>query len=257
MSDTPSFLTTPSGYALAYHRFSSGEPTVVFCHGYGSSMRGDKALAMEQACRQWGISFVRFDLSGCGESAGDFASATMQRWRDDALQIIDQLTAGPLVLVGSSMGAWLMVLIATARPHRIAECFGIAAAPDMTDYKFAHGLTELQRQTLQDEGVIYFDNSSGEPSIPLYKSLMDSGSHMRVLETAINLPIPLTLVHARDDSDVPWQRSQILQTLWAVASCELTLLPQGGHRLSDEQSINTLLETLQRIVHRVLPSDDD
>lgn len=254
MSETPRYLPTPSGDALAYHYSAGAEPTVVFCHGYGSSMRGEKALAMEQACRQWGVGFVRFDLSGCGESDGNFANATMTRWRDDALQIIDHVTTGPVVLVGSSMGAWLMVLIAKARHQRVVECFGIAAAPDMTDYKLAHGLSVAQQQVLQSEGVIGLHKGDDEPPMPLYNTLLQSGSQQRVLEGAITLPIPLTLVHARDDQDVPWQRSQALQNLWHGAPCELQLLTQGGHRLSDEQSIGILLETLQRIVRRHLPN---
>lgn len=254
LSTTLNYLTTPHQYRLAYHYIPGNEPTVVFCHGYGSNMQGDKAVAMENACLTWGQSYLRFDLSGCGASEGDFASATMTRWLDDALYLIDQITTGPIILVGSSMGAWLMVLIAQARPERVVRCLGIASAPDMTDYKLAHGLNEAQQQRLKSEGVIGLHNPDFETPLPLYLTLLISGALHRVLETPINLPIPLTLIHARDDQDVPWRRSQALQTLWMGAKCELILLPRGGHRLSDESSLAVLIDALQKLVQQTLPS---
>ncbi len=252
MEDSPAYFTSSHGYRLAYHYAPGTEPTVVFCHGYGSSMRGDKAIAMERACRDWGYGFLRFDLSGCGQSEGDFATATITRWRDDALQLIDHITSGPLVIVGSSMGGWLMVLIALARRERIIQCLGLASAPDMTDYKLAHGLSEEQQLVLASEGVIGLHNPDFNDPLLLYKMLLDSGSQHRVLDGAINLHIPLTLIHARDDQDIPWQRSQVLQEHWHGAPCELVLRPQGGHRLSDTSSLATILDTLHKLVAQAL-----
>jgi pimeloyl-ACP methyl ester carboxylesterase len=251
MEVKPSYFTTGAGYRLAYHYTPGREPTVVFCHGYGSTMRGDKAIALEQACRSWGLAYLRFDLSGCGDSEGEFASATMTRWRDDALQLIDHITSGPLVVVGSSMGGWLMVLLALARPQRIVHGLGLASAPDMTDYKLAHGLNDAQLRVLASEGVIGLNNPDVAEPLPLFKTLLDSAAHHRVLEGSIMLTIPLTLIHARDDQDVPWQRSQALQAHWHGEQCELLLLPHGGHRLSDSKSLATIIERLHKITQSI------
>lgn len=256
MDTSPRFFTTNAGYRLAYHYTPGAEPTVVFCHGYGSNMRGDKAIAIENACRDWGIGCLRFDLSGCGQSEGDFASATITRWRDDALQLIDHVTTGPVIVVGSSMGGWLMVLLALARPQRVTQCLGLAAAPDMTDYKLAHGLSEAQQRVLASEGVIGLHNADFSDPLPLFKTLLDSGAQHRVLEASITLPMPLTLIHARDDKDVPWQRSQALQAQWHGDQCELVLLPHGGHRLSDPASLAIILERLYKLVHKALRKTD-
>jgi pimeloyl-ACP methyl ester carboxylesterase len=250
MNDTK-FLSTSRGYALAYRYTPGKEPCVVFIHGYGSTMQGDKAIYFEQFCRKQNNSFLRFDLSGCGESEGDFSDATIERWLKDCEDIIDKIATGSLILIGSSMGGWLMTLLALARQQRVAACFGIACAPDMTAYKLSQGFSEAQTLVLNAEGVIDLESHSAETSLPLYKKLLYSGTKYSILNSSITLPIPLHLVHARDDLDVPWQRSQALQTIWHCGKSDLTLLSSGGHRLSDELSLQLLGEILEKLLHDV------
>ena len=248
MPDNIKYLTTLSTHQIAYHYSRGNQPTVVFIHGFGSSMQGDKAVAMEEACRRWGHAFIRFDLSGCGQSSGDFSSATIDRWLADAIAVIDKLTQGPLILVGSSMGGWLMVLIAQARQERIIHCVGLASAPDMTDYTLTSKFNRDQCEALEKEGLIMIHNPDFDDPMIIYKLLLDSGKKHNVLKAPIMLNIPLNLIHARDDKDVPWQRSQILHEQWHGAPSELLLLPQGGHRLSDNKSLSVIINQLRIIL---------
>lgn len=254
---TLNYLKTDRGYSLAYHYQAGHEPTVVFLHGYGSAMAGEKALAIENLCISNGQSFLRFDLSGHGESGGDFSQATIGQWRQDCLDAIEHIVSGTMILVGSSMGGWLMTLIALAIPSRIKACMGIAAAPDMTEYKLMNGLTEAQKLVLKSEGVIDLHSHSAETPLALYQKLLQSGKSYCVLESSILLNIPLTLVHARDDKDVPWQRSRALQDCWHGATCQFLLTPNGGHRLSDTESLNQLCDILLSIImsHREKPHE--
>jgi len=133
-------------------------------------------------------------------------------------------------------------------PMRVKGCLGIAAAPDMTEYKLSHGLNDEQRLVLNSEGVIDLHSHSSEQPLPLYKTLLDSGKPHCVLDSSILLNIPLILVHARDDRDVPWQRSQALQACWHGANCEFLLTQYGGHRMSDDASVKLLCDTLSKLI---------
>lgn len=246
--DAINFLPTVRGYSLAYRYTAGAEPCVVFIHGYGSTMQGDKALFFERFCRSKKLSFLRFDLSGCGDSQGLFSTATIERWLKDCEDIVDKITTGPIILIGSSMGGWLMSLLALARPQRVIACLGLASAPDMTAHKLEKGFSEAQHLVLKAEGVIDLHSHSAEQPLPLYKKLLDSGAKYSLLEGSITLNIPLYLIHARDDKDVPWQRSQALQEIWHGSKCELTLLTSGGHRLSDALSLQVIGDVLNRIL---------
>ena len=150
----PQFLTRPGRPDIAYHRLEGKEPTVVFLHGFRSDMEGSKALALEGHCRAQGQAFLRFDCSGHGQSGGDFTDGTIGQWAVDALAVIDAVTDGPLILVGSSMGGWIALLVALARKERVAGLIGIAAAPDFTEELVASELTPDQRETLKRDGVV-------------------------------------------------------------------------------------------------------
>src|SRR5271154_3639058 len=147
-------LPRPDGATIAYHRLAGAGPGLVFLGGFRSDMTGSKALFLEDYFRQRGRSYVRFDYFAHGQSSGDFADGTISRWRDDAIAVIDSLTEGPQILVGSSMGGWIMVLAALARRERVAALIGIAAAPDFTTDLLPQRLSEAQRRKLFDEGRI-------------------------------------------------------------------------------------------------------
>src|SRR5712691_4368001 len=145
-------LARPDGATIAYHRRPGAAPGIVFLGGFRSDMTGTKALFLEEYCRRRGRAFVRFDYFGHGASSGDFADGTIGRWRDDAVAVIDSLTDGKQVLVGSSMSGWIMLLAALARRERIAALVGIAGAPDFTEELLWPRLTPAQRQEIIEHG---------------------------------------------------------------------------------------------------------
>src|ERR1700685_2224862 len=143
-------LARSGGATIAYNRLAGAGPGIVFLGGFRSDMTGTKALFIGDYCRRRGRAYVRFDYFAHGQSSGDFADGTISRWRDDAISVIDSLTEGPQILVGSSMGGWVMVLAALARPERIAALVGIAAAPDFTTDLLPQRLSEAQLRALRD-----------------------------------------------------------------------------------------------------------
>ncbi len=175
----PGAIDRPGGHRLAYHATpgaattSGAAPGVVFLGGFMSDMTGTKAMALEGHCRARGLSFVRFDYLGHGQSSGAFVDGTIGRWADDAIAAIDNLTEGTQVLVGSSMGGWIMLLAALARSERIAGLLGIAAAPDFTEDLIWHGLDHGQRATLMDEGVINLPSDYGDEGYPSSRGLIE------------------------------------------------------------------------------------
>src|ERR1700733_4001235 len=179
-------LARPGDATIAYHRLEGAAPGIVFLGGFRSDMAGTKALFLEDYCRRRGRAYVRFDYFAHGQSSGNFADGTISRWRDDAIAVIDSLTEGPQILVGSSMGGWIMVLAALARPERIAALVGIAAAPDFTSDLLPQRLHDAQRRTLRDEGSIVLP-SSYDPAGYLYtRALVEDGDRNLVLRGDID-----------------------------------------------------------------------
>src|SRR5437762_3656247 len=150
----PAILARPDGATIAYHRLAGDPPGIVFLGGFRSDMPGTKALFLEDYCRRRGRAYVRFDYFAHGASSGDFAQGTIGRWREDAIAVIDSLTEGPQILVGSSMGGWIMLLAALARPRRVAALVGIAAAPDFTEKLLPARLTPEQHREIEETGVV-------------------------------------------------------------------------------------------------------
>src|SRR6202167_4137976 len=150
----PSILTREDGATIAYHRMAGRAPGVVFLGGFMSDMNGTKAASLDAFCRARGQAFVRFDYFGHGRSSGEFSAATVGRWTDDALCVLDNLTAGPQVLVGSSLGGWIMLLLAMARPARVKALIGVASAPDFTEDLMWAEFTAEQRAAIQRDGFL-------------------------------------------------------------------------------------------------------
>ena len=142
-------LTCESGTSIAYHKLEGKSPGVIFMGGFMSDMNGSKAIALEEICRELGIAYVRFDYLGHGNSSGNFSDGTISIWAGDALAIFDNLTNGPQIIVGSSMGGWIMMLTAISRPKRVFGLLGIAAAPDFTEDLLPRELTRVQMAEIQ------------------------------------------------------------------------------------------------------------
>ncbi len=246
-------LTRLEGATIAYRRLGGAAPGIVFLGGFRSDMTGAKALFLEDYCRWRDRAYVRFDYFAHGRSSGDFADGTISRWRDDAIAVIDSLTEGPQILVGSSMGGWLMVLAALARPERVAALVGIAAAPDFTSDLLPQRLSEAQRRALQDDGRVVIASPYDAAGYLYTRALVDDGDRNLVLRETIPLACPVRLLHGMADESVPWRQSLKLAEKLQSPDVALTLVKDGDHRLSREQDLARLGRALDEIAQRVAP----
>lgn len=241
-------LTRPDGATIAYHRNAGRAPGIVFLGGYRSDMTGTKALFLDDYCRRSGRAYLRFDYFGHGESSGDFAAGTIGRWREDAIFMIDSLTEGPQILVGSSMGGWIMLLTALARRERIAALVGIAAAPDFTEELLPARLGPEQRREIEEKGAVVVP-SEYDPAGYLYtRALLEDGRRHLLLRGPIALDVPVRLLHGLADSSVPWQLSLRLAERLASHDVAVTLIKDGDHRLSSEADLARLARTLDGLL---------
>jgi pimeloyl-ACP methyl ester carboxylesterase len=247
-------LDRGDGVALAWRRTAGRGPTVVFLPGYRSDMTGDKATGLAEFCAARGQAFLRLDYSGHGASGGVFTEGTIGRWRDDALLLIDRLTEGPLVLVGSSMGGWLALLVALARPGRVAALVGIAAAPDFTETLMWDAMTPAERALLERHRVVHLPSRYGEPT-PLAFGLIEEGRNHLLLRGRIALRFPVRLLHGQRDDDVPWETALKLAAALEGDDVRVTLVKDGDHRLSRPQDLVLLRETLAALLG-LLPGED-
>lgn len=242
---TPSILTRDNGATIAYHRTPGKPPGVVFLAGFKSDMTGGKALALEAFCRARGNAFLRFDYQGHGQSSGRFDDGTIGEWSSDAIDVLDKLTDGPQVLVGSSMGGWMMLLAARARPERIAGLIGLAAAPDFTEDLIAAGLSDAQRAELDANGFVLAPNDYGEGDpYRINKLLLDEGGNQLLLRRPLRLDCPVRLIHGVNDKDVPWETSMRIMDTVTSADVDVTLVKAGEHRLSENHDLDRLRRTL-------------
>jgi pimeloyl-ACP methyl ester carboxylesterase len=233
-------LARADGVSLAYRLIDGAGPTIVFLPGYRSDMTGGKATALADWAQANGRAVLLFDYAGCGESGGDFDTATLTEWRDDALHLIDMLTAGPLLLVGSSMGGWIALLVALARADRIAGLIGIAAAPDFTDW----GFSQDEKLELLSKGRIERPSDDGDPPQVTTRAFWQSGEAHRLLQGEIAIDCPVRLIHGQRDAVVPWHHSTHLADRLRSANVQTLLVKDGDHRLSRPQDILLLLATV-------------
>jgi pimeloyl-ACP methyl ester carboxylesterase len=231
------------GVELAWARYEGRGPTVVFLPGFRSDMTGDKATALAAFCAERGQAMLRFDYSAHGASGGRFEDGTIGRWTDDAIAVIDRLTDGLLVLVGSSMGGWIALLAALARPDRVAALIGIAAAPDFTEALMWQAMTVEQRTTLMRDGVVNRPSQYGEP-YPITRALIEDGRTRLLLNAPIALDCPVRLLHGQDDPDVPWELAPRIAERVTGRDVQVILVKDGDHRLSRPQDLALLRRTL-------------
>lgn len=238
------FLTAPDGAAIAYRKQDGDGPTVVWLGGFRSDMTGTKAQALADACAAAGRAFLRFDYFAHGESSGDFADGTISRWRADALEVIDRLTDGRLLLVGSSMGGWITTLAALARPERIASLVLIAPAHDFTETLMSPGLPDAAQAALATTGRWERPSAYGDGPYVITRKLLDDGAAWSVLDAPIAIDAPVRILQGMDDPDVPWPHALKVAQALTGKDVRLTLIKDGDHRLSRPQDIALLLETV-------------
>jgi pimeloyl-ACP methyl ester carboxylesterase len=230
-------FTLPDGTRIA-HRLTPPKdrnaPTIVFLPGYMSDMGGSKATMLFNAAKEARIGALLLDYSGCGLSSGDVADGTLTRWRDEVLALIEARVSGPVVLVGSSMGGWLMLMVALALPKdRLLSMAGIASAPDFTQW----GYTSAQKADLVAGKTVLEDNPYGPEPTPTHPRFWADGENNRLLEDELPIDVPTVLIHGQRDSDVPWEISLRLSVTLRSDAVQLCLVKDGDHRLSREADL--------------------
>ena len=224
-------LDRGDGVALAYDLVPGRGPTVVFLPGFHSDMAGVKAIHTLAFCEQRGRAMLRLDYSGHGESGGAFTEGSIGRWCADALAVIDAVTTGEVLLVGSSMGGWIGLLIALARPGRVVGLVGIAAAPDFTERLMWQAMAPAERLLLEREGRITHPSEYGEALVITHELIADGRRHL-LLDAPIALDMPVRLLQGQRDADVPWETAVTLAERLTGADVRVVLVKDGDHRLS-------------------------
>ena len=224
-----------AGRRIAYRMRHGAAPTLVFLPGYASDMEGTKALALDAFAGRHGLAMLRLDYSGTGSSGGRFEDGTLALWLEEALAAIDELTEGPLIIVGSSMGGWIALHLALLRRERMHALVGIAAAPDFTDW----GFTPEQAAQLHDGGR-------------MTRVFWESGQQLLLLGKEIAIDCPVRLLHGERDEEVPLDVA--FRTMRALRSADVQLitLKGGGHRLSEPHEIDAILRTVASLIPQPL-----
>ena len=234
------FHTMPDGRRIAFRQAEGAGPTLVFLPGYMSDMAGGKATALFDWAQARGQACLLLDYSGCGESDGDFAEGTLSLWRDEILALVDARVSGPVVVIGSSMGGWLMLLVGLALGERLAGLVGIASAPDFTQW----GRSESDKARLSAGETVYDENPYGPEPTPMHPGFFADANAQLQLGGTIPIDAPCHLLHGQRDSDVPWDISMRLAGALRSDAVQVTLVKDGDHRLSREQDIDLLLQLI-------------
>ena len=213
-----------AGRAIAYRLRRANVPVILFLPGYASDMEGAKALALDAFAAERGLSMLRFDYSGTGSSPGKFEDGTLALWLEEALAILDQLTDGEVIVVGSSMGGWIALHLALLRPDRVRALVGIAAAPDFTNWGFADGDAAVANN--------------------IARGFWESGQQLLLLDHPIGVECPVRLLHGELDRDVPLDVAFRLMRALRSSDVQLNVLKGGGHRLSEPHEIRAILDTV-------------
>lgn len=236
-------IRATDGTELAWARQDGRGPAVVFLSGFMSAMSGAKATSLGDWCASRGQAFLRFDYAGHGESGGAFTEGTIGRWLGDALAVIDALTEGPLLLVGSSMGGWLALHVALARPGRVAGLVGVAAAPDFTEALMWQAMAPPEQAALLREGRLVVPNQYGD-ALTITRALIEDGRERLLMGGPIPLRMPVRLLHGQRDTDVPWETAPRLAGLLEAEDVQVTLIKDGDHRLSRPADLDLLAATV-------------
>jgi len=233
----PSILAREDGATIAYHHNSGSGPGVIFCGGFKSDMTGNKATALDSFCRERGQQYTRFDYQGHGASSGAFEEGTIGLWRDDLLTVFEEVTDGPQIVVGSSMGAWMALLLTLLRADRIAGLVLLAPAADFTTELLWKSLTPDARAQIEREGMWLRPSIYDDGPYPITRELIEESRKHLVLGHPINFEGPVRILLGLQDEAIPVEH--ILRTADAITSenIEITLIKNGDHRLSNPDDL--------------------
>jgi len=245
-----SYSKHADGTQLAYRHHpaiakQNRQPGLLFLPGYGSDMEGTKATTLFSWANQQGLQVTLMDYGGHGSSSGQFTQGTLGQWCDHARHILETITSGPQILVGSSMGGWIMMLLALQYPQRVCGLMGLATATDFPSRLILPALSDQQKQALNTSGEIFLNYSS----LPMTQRYIQESVNHHLLDTKrlANLTCPVTLIHGVQDSVVPWRWSCQLQQELGSDSVTVILIKHGNHRLSDPESLDILIDSLARL----------
>jgi pimeloyl-ACP methyl ester carboxylesterase len=244
---SPDFLNLQDR-RIAYQRLRGriDVPGVIFLGGYGSDMTGTKASWLAERCAEAGYPFLRFDYSGCGQSSGEFRKSGIGSWFEDASAVLEALTDGPQIVIGSSMGGWLALMLARQQPERVKALIGIAAAPDFTEDLIWMRLSPEQRAELETQGVMQDPTAPPEAQLPITLHLINEARKHFLLRSKIDIACPTHLLQGLRDMDVPWQHVLRVAEHIAHDDVKVTLIKDGDHRLSRPQDLELLWQSVQR-----------
>ncbi|MCO6363936.1 carboxylesterase [Paracoccus sp. 08] len=244
------YLTTETGRRIAYDRLEGQGPGIVFLGGFRSDMQGSKAVHLRDWAAAHGRAFLRFDYSGHGASDGVFEEGCIGDWAADARAAIEALTQGPQVLVGSSMGGWISLLMARTIPDRVAGLVTIAAAPDFTERGLWAGFSPDQRESLMRDGRVALPSEYGEPLV-LTRRLIEDGRNQLVLNQPLSLPFPARMLQGTADADVPVSWAIDLLDHASGEDLRLTLVKGADHRFSSPDCLDLIVATIEEVVQNV------
>lgn len=242
----PHVLRRPDGAGIAYHKVPGESPGVMFCGGFMSDMTGTKALALEERCRESGRAFVRFDYRGHGQSEGRFVDATIGDWARDAQAVLDEVAEGPQVVVGSSMGGWMMLLLALRRPARVHGLVGIAPAPDFV-LRMWEEAPEEAKAALRRDGVWRRPSDYSDEPYSITMRLIEEGRSHLVGGRLAEVRCPVRILHGMADPDVPWRLSLDLIERLGSADAAATFVKTGDHRLSAPADLDRLWAAVEEL----------
>ena len=231
---------------IHYKHLSGKSPGIIFLSGYLSDMEGNKALALEECCKELGHSYTRFDYRGHGISDGTLVDGSISNWTKDALIILDNIAKGQQILVGSSMGGWIMMLVSLKRKERIAGLIGIASAPDFTEDLLPLQLGKDKIEEIYSRGKCRIARDDGSENI-ITKMLLEDGKTNLVLRDKIIIDCPVELLHGIDDDVVPWKTALIILNKISSTNVNITLIKNGDHRLSRPTDIQQLKQTVKKM----------
>ncbi|THD75757.1 alpha/beta hydrolase [Thalassobius vesicularis] len=248
----PDYLHTPHGRRIAYHQSAGTGPGVVFLGGFNSDMGGTKATYLQDWAERTGRAYLRFDYSGHGDSSEKFEDGCIGHWAEDAACAISELTEGPQILVGSSMGGWISLLMTQRITARVAGLVTIAAAPDFTEDSMWDSFTDTQRAEVMEQGVTLLPSEYGDP-YPITRRMIEDGRNQLVLRSPLPLPFPVRFLQGTDDADVDMSVALRLLDHATGPDMRLTLVKGADHRFSDPEELGLITAAIEEILTKIAP----
>lgn len=245
---TAKFINLTKGRCIAYNQSTGQSPGIVFLGGYSSDMNGTKSTHMDQWAQMKGISYLRFDYTGHGQSSGQFVDGCISDWFEDALDVIDSLTSGPQLLIGSSMGGWIALLLARIQPEKIAGIVGIAAAPDFTQDFEENRLSKEELGEVRKQGLVRIPTEYSDEGLVVTQKLLQDGHRNFVLNQKLDLPFPVRFLQGTEDKDVDYSVAVNLLNHCSGQNIRLLIVKGANHSFSSPDCLSIIENAVEDIL---------